>query len=49
MTLFSLPFGTAVALAVVVALPFLAYGLYCVDARRANGHVTIFGRRRSES
>ena len=49
MTVFGLPLGTAAALAVVLGLPLLAYGLSRVDAARGNGHVTIFGHRRSES
>ena len=49
MTVFGLPFGTAIALAVVGALPLFAYGLSRVDAARGDGRVTIFGHRREES
>lgn len=49
MSLFGLPLGTVVALTLVVALPFLAYGLYRVDRTRGEGQVTIFGHRPTES
>jgi hypothetical protein len=49
MTVLGLPLGTAAALAVVIALPLVAYGLSRVDAARGDGHVTIFGHRGSES
>ncbi|WP_263785504.1 hypothetical protein [Salinibacter grassmerensis] len=49
MTLFGLPLGTAAALAVVGSLPLLAYVLYRIDARGADGHVTVLGHRPSDS
>lgn len=48
MTVLGLPIGTATALAVVVALPVLAYGLFRIDVTRGEGYVTVLGHR-SES
>ncbi|WP_164974853.1 hypothetical protein [Halegenticoccus tardaugens] len=40
-----LPLGTAVALALMVAIPIAAYLLYRLDARRTGGYVSAWGRR----
>jgi hypothetical protein len=40
-----LPFGPTIALAAIIALPLVAYGLYRVDRSRGDGHVTVFGHR----
>ncbi|MFP4229213.1 MAG: hypothetical protein ACLFTE_10345 [Salinivenus sp.] len=42
-----LPLGTVIALALVVGLPLLAYGLSRVDRSRGDGYVTVLGRRSS--
>ncbi len=43
--LFGLPPGTVIALALIVALPFVAYGLYRIDRARSDGYVSILGYR----
>lgn len=45
MNLFGLPLGTVLALALAIALPLIAYGLYRIDRRRADGYVSVFGVR----
>ncbi|WP_199174921.1 hypothetical protein [Halegenticoccus soli] len=40
-----LPFGTFVALALIVSTPILAYLLYRIDEKRAGGYVSLWGRR----
>lgn len=49
MTLLGLPLGSVIALATVLALPALAYGLYRIDVSRGDGHVTVFGYRTSSN
>jgi ABC-type Co2+ transport system permease subunit len=44
-----LPPGSVLALAVIVALPLVAYGLYRVDRARGDGSVTIFGSRSTDA
>ena len=44
-TMLGLPLGTVIALAVIIALPLTAYGLYRIDEARGDGHVTVFGYR----
>jgi len=43
--MFGLPLGTVVVLAVIIALPGLAYGLHRVDRSRGDGSVTVLGYR----
>lgn len=43
--LFGLPLGSVAALAFVVVLPVVAYGLYRIDQARGDGRVTVFGYR----
>lgn len=45
MSLFGLPLGSGIALATIVALPLLTYGLYRIDRARGDGSVTVFGYR----
>jgi hypothetical protein len=42
--MFGLPLGSTLALASVLGLPGLAYGLYWIDRQRGSGHVTVWGR-----
>lgn len=44
-----LPLGAALVLAVIVALPLTAYGLYRIDRGRADGHITVLGYRGSDT
>ncbi|HKL87358.1 MAG TPA: hypothetical protein VJ884_00040 [Salinibacter sp.] len=47
--MFGLPLGAVLVLAMIVALPLTAYGLYRIDRVRADGHITTFGYRRSDT
>jgi len=42
--MFGLPTGTVVALALIMALPGVAYGLYRLDVTRGDGQPVTFGR-----
>jgi len=49
MTVLGFPLGSALALAVIVALPLVAYGLYRIDRARGPGHVTVLGYRGTDT
>jgi hypothetical protein len=41
----SIPPGTVAALTVMVLIPIATYVLYRIDAKRADGYVSVLGRR----
>jgi hypothetical protein len=41
----SIPLGTVIALAVMVLIPIATYVLHRIDTKRADGYVSVLGRR----